>query len=69
MTEHRTDTNFIARLESISRDLKVLWIAQKVFSVHLEGKRRWVPLKHYDLHTKIYKPHGCEAPQRQHLSL
>ena len=32
------------RLECISRDLKVLWIALKVFSLYLGGNRRWVPL-------------------------
>ena len=32
------------RLECISRDLKVLWIAGNVFSMYLEGNRRWVPL-------------------------
>ena len=32
------------RLECLSRDLKVLWIALKVFSVYLRGRRRWVPL-------------------------
>ena len=30
------------RLEYISRDLKVRWIAQKVFSMYLGGNRRWV---------------------------
>ena len=30
------------RLESISRDLKVLWIAQEVFSMRLVGNSRWV---------------------------
>ena len=34
-------------IECISRDLKVPWIAQKVFSMHLEGNRRWVPLFSY----------------------
>ena len=32
------------RLECISRDLKVLWIALNDFSMHLGGNRRWVPL-------------------------
>ena len=32
------------RLECISRDLKVLWIASKVFLMYLGGNRRWVPL-------------------------
>ena len=32
------------RLECVSRYLKVLWIAQKVFSVYLGGHRRWMPL-------------------------
>ena len=32
------------RLECISRDLKVLWIASKVFLMYLWGNRRWVPL-------------------------
>ena len=31
------------RLEYVSRYLKVLWIAQKVFSVYLGGHRRWIP--------------------------
>ena len=32
------------RLECFSRDLKVVWITKKVFSMHLGGKRRWVGL-------------------------
>ena len=32
------------RLECISRDLKVLWIASKVFLMYLGGNRLWVPL-------------------------
>ena len=32
------------RLECISRDLKVLWIASKVFLMYLGGNRRWLPL-------------------------
>ena len=31
-------------IECISRDLEVLWIAQKVFSMYLGENRRWVPL-------------------------
>ena len=31
-------------LECISRDLKVLWIAQKVFAMYLGENYRWVPL-------------------------
>ena len=33
------------RLECISKKLKVLWIALKVFSMYLGGNRRWVHLK------------------------
>ena len=32
------------RLECFSRDLKVVWIAKKVFSMHLGGNHRWVGL-------------------------
>ena len=32
------------RLECFSRDLKVVWITKKVFSMHLGGNRRWVGL-------------------------
>ena len=32
------------RLECLSRDLKALWIVQKVLSAYLGGNRRWVPL-------------------------
>ena len=39
---------FCGRLECISKDLKVLWITQKVFSMHLGGKCRWVPLLGHD---------------------
>ena len=39
-------------LECISRDLKVLWIAQKVFSMYLGENRRWVPLN--NLQPKLY---------------
>ena len=28
----------------ISRDLKVLWTVEKVFSTYFGGNRRWVPL-------------------------
>ena len=31
-------------IECISRDLEVLWIVQKVFSMYLGENRRWVPL-------------------------
>ena len=31
-------------LECISRDLELLWIAQKVFSMYLGENRRWVPM-------------------------
>ena len=33
------------RLEGSSSYLKVLWIAQKVFSMYLGANRRWVPLR------------------------
>ena len=37
------------RLECISRDPKVLWIAQKVFLIYLRGNRCWVPLYEHSL--------------------
>ena len=41
------------RFECISRDLKVLWIASKVFSMYVGGNRRWVPLKQEPVQHKI----------------
>ena len=31
-------------LECVSKDLKVLWIAQKLLSMYLGENRRWVPV-------------------------
>ena len=31
-------------LECFFRDLNLLWIAKTMFSMHLAGNRRWVPL-------------------------
>ena len=49
-------------LECISRDLKVLWIAKKVSSMHLGGNRRWVPLSkrvawYKRLKVKLWRSH------------
>ena len=42
--DQTTDTNFKARLWSISKELKVLWIAWKMFSMYVGGNCCWVPL-------------------------
>ena len=55
--DHRTDISFLAPLiEYISSDLKVLLIAQKVFSLHLGGNPRWVPLLIPGYRTKTNWP-------------
>ena len=43
MSWHQVD-QFLTLLKTAPRALKVLWIAQRVFSMHLGGNRRWVPL-------------------------
>ena len=42
------------RLECISWDLELLWIAWKVFSTYLEGNRRWVPLFYSTYSTSVH---------------
>ena len=37
----RVGTNFISPTRCISRDLKVLWIAEKLLSMYLGRNRRW----------------------------